>query len=239
LADRLGPNRIEGDSVSEKVGCGTTLLVSNELDHGDKNLRLRRLRNAPRPLNVLNSTENSLSFLETDDADDIVNARVTSTTVARIVGLTRQRIVHLEHVGYIKRGPDKLFGPVMGYISFRNDEDRRASKTASHNRLQDEKTAIARINRLRLDKQRFDVEESWAVFAEVFGAMKSEASREPRQVTAKVARPDVEPQARSGKRHWRKSTPSGPSMDGSQSSSMRVCHKPPPYNPRIRLDGAR
>lgn len=107
-------------------------------------------------------------------------------TAARLLMISVERVRQLIRDGYIPRpapGKTTLVGAVQGYIRFRDDADRRATKSASANRVSD---ARATEIELRLAQRRRDViprEEADAANAFVVELVNDELDRMPARLT--------------------------------------------------------
>jgi hypothetical protein len=78
---------------------------------------------------------------------------ITIEVAAKLLMVTPEWVRRLTKDGWIaktERGRYRVVDVVQGYIRFLKDEARRATKTASHNRLQEIR---ARKNRIRLDRR--------------------------------------------------------------------------------------
>lgn len=110
-------------------------------------------------------------------------------TAARLLMISVERVRQLIKDGYIPRpapGKTTLVGAVQGYIRFRDDADRRATKSASANRVSDARAAEIE---LRLAERRRDViprEEAEAANAFVVGLINEELNGLPARLTRDV-----------------------------------------------------
>ena len=110
-------------------------------------------------------------------------------TAARLLMISAERVRQLIKDGYIPRpvpGRTTLVGAVQGYIRFRDDADRRATKSASANRVTD---ARASEIELRLAERRREViprEEAEAANAFVVGLVNEELNGLPARLTRDV-----------------------------------------------------
>lgn len=109
-------------------------------------------------------------------AADPCLATVTTARLAKFLDLTPHRVRQLIKEGHIeKAGPDRLVleTATRGYIRFRNDADRRSSKSASASRVQDARAREIELKTAEREGSLMDVEEVRAVVAEWGGVIRT------------------------------------------------------------------
>jgi hypothetical protein len=101
---------------------------------------------------------------------------ISSVTGAKLLMVTPRYFRKLSTDGWIpKSGRDSysLVGAVQGFLKFRDDVDRRSSKSAAASQVQGEKVRkLPRENEVA-EARLMETSESLANFAEVFGALKA------------------------------------------------------------------
>jgi hypothetical protein len=104
---------------------------------------------------------------------------IDGATAGRLIRVTNARISQLAKEGWIKReanGKYLVVNVVHGYLDFLDDVKKREAKSASASRVQDERAALYKQQRLEKAGKLCDVDEVIAFLWEVFSAHKSECS---------------------------------------------------------------
>lgn len=119
-------------------------------------------------------------------APDPCLAEVSTARAAKLLGVTPVRIRQLIAEGYIaKTGRDRIVleVAVQGYLRFRNDDNRRSSKSASASRVQDARAREIDLKVAEREGRLVDIVEHIDLFAEVFGALKAGLAGVPARLT--------------------------------------------------------
>jgi len=118
---------------------------------------------------------------------DPCRAVISTARAAKLLGdLTSVRVRQLIAEGYIeKAGRDRIVieTAVLGYLRFRNDDDRRSSKTASASRVQDARAREIDLKVAEREGRVVDLTEHMDLFAECFGALKAGLAGIPARLT--------------------------------------------------------
>jgi hypothetical protein len=110
---------------------------------------------------------------------------------ARLIGKTPQWVRELVRNGYIPqpaRGQYRATDVAQGALKFREDEDRRSSKSASASRKDDARTRKTELEIAEMEHRLIDIDEHDAVMDEVLGIVRSEFEALPAQMTRDPAR---------------------------------------------------
>lgn len=118
-------------------------------------------------------------------------AKKTAETIsigeaAALLKVSDERVRQLVKMGYIKRvarGRFHLTDVVHGYIDFRNDDDRRSSKSATASRMHDAKAAKIELEIAEKKRELVPVEEAQAAIDIVIGKVNAEFSGLPARFT--------------------------------------------------------
>lgn len=103
--------------------------------------------------------------------------RVSIRQAADILGVTPQWIRDLGKQGYIEgieRASVPLMSAVQGYVRFKNDDDRRSSKTAAASAVQQARAREIELRIARESGKVIELEDTEAAFANILGALRSE-----------------------------------------------------------------
>ena len=113
-------------------------------------------------------------------------AAISTARVAKLLGVTPVRVRQLVTEGYIeKAGRDRIVieVAVQGYLRFRNEADRRSSKSASASRVQDARAREIDLKVAEREGRLIDVVEHRDLFAECFGTLKAGLAGVPARLT--------------------------------------------------------
>jgi hypothetical protein len=100
-----------------------------------------------------------------------------------------ERVRQLAKAGWIaQEGPARdrryrLLDVVQGYIRFRDDEDRRANKSAAHSRITDARTREVELKNAQREGRLIELDEAIDVVEAVIGLLRSQLSGLPARVT--------------------------------------------------------
>lgn len=111
---------------------------------------------------------------------------ISTTAAGDLLEIGAERVRQLIKDGYIERaarGQVKLRSAVQGYLRFRNEADRRASKSASASRVQDARAHEIEIRTAEREGRLIDLNEHLDLFAECFGALKAGLAGVPARLT--------------------------------------------------------
>lgn len=110
-------------------------------------------------------------------------------TAARLLMISAERVRQLIKDGYIPRpvpGRTTLVGAVQGYIRFRDDADRRATKSAAATRVSDARAAEIEMRVAERRRELIPREEAEAANAYVVGLINEELNGLPARLTRDV-----------------------------------------------------
>ena len=102
---------------------------------------------------------------------------ITVGTAAKLIKVSEVRVRQLVDMGYInrvERGRYNLVNVVHGYIDFRNDDERRASKVAATSRMQDAKTAKIEMELAEKRRDLIHIDEHYGVLDLILAKVRDE-----------------------------------------------------------------
>jgi phage terminase Nu1 subunit (DNA packaging protein) len=114
---------------------------------------------------------------------------INTDQAAKLILKGPERIRQLAKEGWIVQTGTKtdrryrLLDVVQGYIRFRDDEDRRANKTAAQTRIQDARSREVELKNAQREGRLIDLEEVLAVIAEIIGLLRLQFSGLAARVT--------------------------------------------------------
>jgi len=114
---------------------------------------------------------------------------INTEQAARLIMKGPERIRQLAKAGWITQSGDKndrryrLLDVVQGYIRFRDDEDRRANKTAAHTRITDARSREVELKNAQREGKLIELEEALAVIEAVVALFRLQISGLPARVT--------------------------------------------------------
>jgi hypothetical protein len=100
-----------------------------------------------------------------------------------------ERVRQLSKAGWItQEGPNndrryRLLDIVQGYIRFRDDEDRRATKYAAHSRIQDARSREVELKNAQREGRLIELEEAIATVEAIMGMLRLQLSGLPARAT--------------------------------------------------------
>jgi excisionase family DNA binding protein len=103
--------------------------------------------------------------------------KLSTTEAAELLELTSERIRQLiasGHIPALVNGKVALAAVVRGYIHFRNEDDRRTSKSASASRVQDARAREIELKVAEREGRLIDIVEHRELYGEVFGTLKAD-----------------------------------------------------------------
>lgn len=115
-----------------------------------------------------------------------LDAVLTSAEAAELLDITPHRLRQLIGDGRIAkagRNGVALRAAVQGYIRYRNDDERRSSKSASASRMQDAKTREIDLRIAEREGRLIDLAEHNDIVASIIGALRTGLSGVPAAVT--------------------------------------------------------
>lgn len=116
-----------------------------------------------------------------------IEAGISTVLAGELLQLGPERVRQLIKDGYVVRsahGRVTIRQAVQGYLRFRDDSERRSSKSASASRVQDARAREIDVRTAERDGRLVDLTEHLDVFAEVIGALKAELMGVPAQASA-------------------------------------------------------
>jgi phage terminase Nu1 subunit (DNA packaging protein) len=131
----------------------------------------------------------TVSPAEADDANHPRGPLVNTDQAARLIMKGHERIRQLAKEGWIVQGGTpqdrryRLLDVVQGYIRFRDDEDRRANKSAASTRIQDARTREVELKNAQREGRLIELEEAVNALETVVGMFRMLLSGLPARVT--------------------------------------------------------
>jgi hypothetical protein len=114
----------------------------------------------------------------------------------RLLMVSGERVRQLAKEGWIRKaspGKYNLVEVVQGYIRFRNDADRRSTKTASDSRLRDARTREVELKTAQREGRLIELDDHLEAVDEIVGIMLTGLSGLPARVTRDLqVRRDIE-----------------------------------------------
>jgi uncharacterized coiled-coil protein SlyX len=111
---------------------------------------------------------------------------ITSGLAARLLMVSPERVRQLSKEGWIeKQGRDQFYlvDVVQGYIRFRNDSERRATKSAAANRVSDARAREVELRIAERERRLVELSEMIALADKLVGMFRAELSGLPARVT--------------------------------------------------------
>ena len=114
---------------------------------------------------------------------------VNTDQAGRLIMKAPERIRQLARAGWITRegtGSDwkyRLLDVVQGYIRFRDDEDRRANKSAAHSRIQDARSREVELKNAQREGRLIELDEAIEAVEEIMGLVRQQLAGLPARVT--------------------------------------------------------
>jgi phage terminase Nu1 subunit (DNA packaging protein) len=114
---------------------------------------------------------------------------LTSDQAARLIMKSSERIRQLAKLGWIAyegTGQDRryrMLDVVQGYIRFRDDEDRRSSKSAAHSRITDARSREVELRNAQREGRLIELEEALGVIEAILALFRLQLIGLPARVT--------------------------------------------------------
>jgi uncharacterized coiled-coil protein SlyX len=111
---------------------------------------------------------------------------ITSGLAARLLMVSPERVRQLSKEGWIeKQGRDQFYlvDVVQGYIRFRNDSERRATKSVAANRVSDARAREVELRIAERERRLVELSEMIALADKLVGMFRAEMSGLPARVT--------------------------------------------------------
>ncbi|XIA64773.1 hypothetical protein ACFIOY_39365 [Bradyrhizobium sp. TZ2] len=111
---------------------------------------------------------------------------ITSGLAARLLMVSPERVRQLSKEGWIeKQGRDQFYlvDVVQGYIRYRNDSERRATKSAAANRVSDARAREVELRIAERERRLVELSEMIALADKLVGMFRAEMSGLPARVT--------------------------------------------------------
>ncbi|WP_156438756.1 hypothetical protein [Bradyrhizobium valentinum] len=111
---------------------------------------------------------------------------LTSNLAGRLLMISAERVRQLAKEGWIeKAGKDQFYlvDVVQGYIRFRNDSERRATKSASASRVSDARAREVELRIAERERRLVELSEMIALSDQLVGMFRAELSGLPARVT--------------------------------------------------------
>jgi phage terminase Nu1 subunit (DNA packaging protein) len=128
--------------------------------------------------------------LADDGANHPRGPLINTEQAARLLMKGPERVRQLVKAGWIAQGGGaandrrfRLLDVVQGYIRFRDDEDRRANKTAAHTRITDARSREVELKNAQREGRLIELEEAIAVIEAVVAMFRLLLSGLPARVT--------------------------------------------------------
>jgi phage terminase Nu1 subunit (DNA packaging protein) len=124
-----------------------------------------------------------------DEANHPRGPLVNTDQAARLIMKGPERIRQLAKEGWIVQTGTKqdrryrLLDVVQGYIRFRDDEDRRANRSAAHSRITDARSREVELKNAQREGRLIELDEVIAMIDELIGLLRSSLSGLPARVT--------------------------------------------------------
>lgn len=115
---------------------------------------------------------------------------ITSSTAAKLIRVGEERVRQLVKQGWIKKlGKDsfRVLDVIHGYLDFRDDADRRASKSAVQSRAQEARAKEIELRIAREEKTIIDTAEAIAAVDDVVGGIRADLAGLAARVTRDIA----------------------------------------------------
>lgn len=116
--------------------------------------------------------------------------RIGLADAAKLIGKSETHVLALVKSGHIPRAAKGQYlatAVAQGALKFREDEDRRSSKTAEQTRIQAGRAREIELRNAREEGKLFDADDVETVFADILGTFRSELSGVPAASTRDLA----------------------------------------------------